>query len=143
MMGVIYGVLASLFVSLYAIYIKRVLPVVNDNVWLLTFNNNINALIAFDPSNDLHLDYVVAGANLRAFNYGLPPNRDRAWIKSIVDGVTVPTFVPKSGVKIAVTDAEAQAQSNQDSTMGDDQSLEGMVEELKAGLVTSTICSFL
>ena len=78
-------------------------------------------------------DYVVAGANLRAFNYGLPPNRDRAWIKSIVDGVTVPTFVPKSGVKIAVTDAEAQAQSNQDSTMGDDQSLEGMVEELKAG----------
>jgi len=89
--------------------------------------------IAFDSSNDLHLDYVVAGANLRAFNYGLPPNRDRAWIKSIVDGVTVPTFVPKSGVKIAVTDAEAQAQSNQDSTMGDDQSLEGMVEELKAG----------
>ena len=78
-------------------------------------------------------DYVVAGANLRAYNYGLPPNRDRAWIKSIVDGVTVPSFVPKSGVKIAVTDAEAQAQSNQDSTMGDDQSLEGMVEELKAG----------
>merc|ERR1719249_644166 len=59
--------------------------------------------IAFDSSNDLHLDYVVAGANLRAFNYGLPPNRDRAWIKSIVEGVTVPTFVPKSGVKIAVT----------------------------------------
>jgi len=70
---------------------------------------------------------------LRAFNYGLPPNRDRAWIKSIVDKVTVPPFVPKSGVKIAVTDAEAQAQSNQDSTMGDDQSLEGMVDELKAG----------
>ena len=29
MMGVIYGVLASLFVSLYAIYIKRVLPGMN------------------------------------------------------------------------------------------------------------------
>jgi len=49
MMGVIYGVLASLFVSLYAIYIKRVLPVVNDDVWLLTFYNNINALILFMP----------------------------------------------------------------------------------------------
>lgn len=32
-MGVIYGILASLFVSLYAIYIKRVLPCVDDNVW--------------------------------------------------------------------------------------------------------------
>jgi len=48
-MGVIYGILASLFVSLYAIYIKRVLPCVDDNVWLLTFYNNVNALILFVP----------------------------------------------------------------------------------------------
>lgn len=47
--GVLYGVLASLFVSLYAIYIKRVLPFVDDNVWLLTFYNNVNALILFVP----------------------------------------------------------------------------------------------
>merc|ERR1719268_284528 len=53
MMGVIYGVLASLFVSLYAIYIKRVLPVVNDDVWLLTFYNNINALILLMPLGGL------------------------------------------------------------------------------------------
>merc|ERR1719402_927874 len=88
--------------------------------------------IVFDSGNELHLDYVVAGANLRAFNYGLPPNRDRAFIKSVVDKVTVPPFVPKSGVKIAVTDAEAQAQANQDSSMGDNESLEGLVGELKA-----------
>jgi len=86
--------------------------------------------IKFDSNNDLHLDYVVAAANLRAFNYGLPPNRDRAFIKAFVDKVTVPEFVPKSGVKIAVTDAEAQAQSNQDSTMGDDETLEELVSEL-------------
>ena len=48
-MGTIYGVLASLSVSLYAIYIKRVLPAVDDNVWLLTFYNNINAMILFVP----------------------------------------------------------------------------------------------
>ena len=47
--GVAYGVLASLFVSLYAIYIKRVLPVVDGNVWLLTFYNNVNAMILFVP----------------------------------------------------------------------------------------------
>jgi len=88
--------------------------------------------IAFDSGNDLHLDYVVAGANLRAFNYGLPPNRDRAFIKAVVDKVTVPPFVPKSGVKIAVTDAEAQAQANQDSSMGDNESLDSIVNELKS-----------
>ena len=47
--GTAYGVLASLFVSLYAIYIKRVLPVVDGNVWLLTFYNNVNAMILFVP----------------------------------------------------------------------------------------------
>ena len=48
-MGTIYGILASLSGSLYAIYIKRVLPAVGDDVWLLTFHNNINAMILFVP----------------------------------------------------------------------------------------------
>jgi GDP-fucose transporter C1 len=47
--GTIYGVLASLFVSLYAIYIKRVLPEVNHSVWLLTLYNNVNAILLFIP----------------------------------------------------------------------------------------------
>jgi solute carrier family 35 (GDP-fucose transporter), member C1 len=47
--GTIYGVLASLFVSLYAIYIKRVLPEVNQSVWLLTYYNNVNAILLFVP----------------------------------------------------------------------------------------------
>jgi len=47
--GTLYGVLASVFVSLYAIYIKRILPVVDNNVWLLTFYNNINAMLLFIP----------------------------------------------------------------------------------------------
>jgi GDP-fucose transporter C1 len=47
--GTLYGVLASLFVSLYAIYIKRILPVVDNNVWLLTFYNNVNAVLLFIP----------------------------------------------------------------------------------------------
>ena len=48
-MGTIFGVLASMAVSLYAIFIKRVLPAVDDNVWLLTFYNNVNAMILFVP----------------------------------------------------------------------------------------------
>merc|ERR1711994_456166 len=43
------GVLASLFVSLFSIYTKKVLVVVDGNIWLLTFYNNINAVLLFIP----------------------------------------------------------------------------------------------
>uniref|UniRef100_A0AC35U0C1 TPT domain-containing protein n=1 Tax=Rhabditophanes sp. KR3021 TaxID=114890 RepID=A0AC35U0C1_9BILA len=47
--GVICGVLASLFVALYAIYVKKKLPVVDQSIWDLTLLNNINASILFVP----------------------------------------------------------------------------------------------
>lgn len=45
--GVCYGVLASLFVSLFAIYTKKVLPCVDGSVWRLSYLNNINACCLF------------------------------------------------------------------------------------------------
>ncbi|XP_066961014.1 ubiquitin-like modifier-activating enzyme 1 isoform X2 [Macrobrachium rosenbergii] len=72
--------------------------------------------IRFDVNNDLHLDYIVAAANLKAEVYGIPQVRDRQKIADIVSGIEIPEFVPKSGVKIAITDAEAEAQSNQVDT---------------------------
>lgn len=70
--------------------------------------------IEFDVNNQLHVDYIVAAANLRAFNYNLPgiPVRDVELIKKQVASIVVPKFVPKSGVRIATTDAEANAESN-------------------------------
>ncbi|XP_055338283.1 GDP-fucose transporter 1-like [Paramacrobiotus metropolitanus] len=47
--GVVFGVLASLFTSLNAIYTKKVLPAVEQNIWRLTLYNNFNALILFLP----------------------------------------------------------------------------------------------
>ncbi|XP_033647597.1 GDP-fucose transporter 1-like [Asterias rubens] len=47
--GVIYGILASLFVSLNAIFTKKTLYVVEDNIWRLMFYNNINAILLFIP----------------------------------------------------------------------------------------------
>ena len=49
MSGTVYGVLASVFTSLNAIYIKRILPVVDGNIWLLSFYNNVNAMLLFIP----------------------------------------------------------------------------------------------
>ena len=45
MVGVLFGVLASLCVSLNAIFTKKVLPAVEGNLWRLQLYNNINATI--------------------------------------------------------------------------------------------------
>lgn len=67
--------------------------------------------LKFDVSNPVHLDFVVSGANLKAEVYGMPQVRDRQVIADIVSTIDVPEFVPRSGVKIAVTEADAMAQN--------------------------------
>ena len=74
--------------------------------------------IKFDPGNTLHLDYVVAAGNLLAQVFDIPTVRDRETIKRLVSAINVPEFVPRSGIRIAVTDAEAAAGS--DSLGGQD-----------------------
>ena len=49
LLGTVAGVLSSLFVSLNSIFTKKVLPVVDDNHWKLTFYNNVNASLLFIP----------------------------------------------------------------------------------------------
>ena len=44
--------------------------------------------------------------------YGIKQVSDRQAIANMVQAVEVPEFIPKSGVKIDVTDAEAQARQN-------------------------------
>ncbi|XP_015195731.1 ubiquitin-like modifier-activating enzyme 1 [Lepisosteus oculatus] len=65
--------------------------------------------LAFDPNNDLHMDYILAAANLFAHTYGLQGSRDRPAVVRILDSVKVPEFTPKSGVKIHVSDQELQS----------------------------------
>ncbi|KAG7188057.1 hypothetical protein KM043_013222 [Ampulex compressa] len=64
--------------------------------------------LVFDVKDPLHLDYVVAAANLKAKVYGLETNRDREEIARMLEDVQVPEFTPKSGVKIAETDSQVQ-----------------------------------
>ena len=61
------------------------------------------------------MDYVVAGANLFAQTYGLPGSTDRAGVVKILQEVKVPTFTPRSGVKIQVSDQDLQ---NSNSSVG-------------------------
>mmetsp|Transcript_19486 Transcript_19486/g.41708 ORF Transcript_19486/g.41708 Transcript_19486/m.41708 type:complete len:353 (-) Transcript_19486:439-1497(-) len=49
LVGTVSGVMSSVFVSLNSIFTKKVLPVVDDNHWKLTFYNNVNAAFLFIP----------------------------------------------------------------------------------------------
>eukprot|EP00088_Acartia_fossae_P058070 TRINITY_DN6786_c0_g1_i1.p1 TRINITY_DN6786_c0_g1~~TRINITY_DN6786_c0_g1_i1.p1 ORF type:complete len:341 (-),score=53.85 TRINITY_DN6786_c0_g1_i1:407-1429(-) len=57
--GTIFGILASLFVSLFSIYTKKILPVVDGDIWALTFYNNVNACILFIPLMTLFGEFHV------------------------------------------------------------------------------------
>ncbi|XP_059059980.1 GDP-fucose transporter 1 [Achroia grisella] len=49
LIGTIYGVVGSLMLSLYSIYTKKVLPSVNQEVWLLSYYNNAYSIFLFLP----------------------------------------------------------------------------------------------
>jgi len=71
--------------------------------------------LTFDAEDPTHLAFIIAGANLHAYNYGLRGETDPAVFKKIASSVNVPKFVPKSGVKIQVNENEPVAESGGDA----------------------------
>uniref|UniRef100_A0A8C5HJQ2 E1 ubiquitin-activating enzyme n=1 Tax=Gouania willdenowi TaxID=441366 RepID=A0A8C5HJQ2_GOUWI len=69
----------------------------------------------FSTSNELHMDYILAAANLYAQSYGIPGSTDRVALVKILQEIKVPVFTPRSGVKIHVSDQELQ---NSNSSLG-------------------------
>lgn len=64
--------------------------------------------VEFDIKDDLHLDFVVAAANLLAFNFNIEQTTDRAVFRAHIPTVTIEPFVPSGNVKIAATEEEAK-----------------------------------
>ncbi|EDL38132.1 ubiquitin-like modifier-activating enzyme 1 Y [Mus musculus] len=85
--------------------------------------------LTFDINNPLHLDYVMAAANLFAQTYGLGGSQDCAVVAKLLQSLPVPKFAPKSGIRIHVSEQELQSTS---ATTIDDSHL----EELKTALPT-------
>lgn len=71
--------------------------------------------LTFSVDDPLHLDYIFAAANLKAQVYGIPQVRDRQAVARMVEKIVVPQFTPRSGVIIAVTDAQAVANGRESS----------------------------
>lgn len=53
-----------------------------------------------------HLQYIIAAANLHAFNYGLRGETDATLFKKVAESVLVPEFTPRSGVKVQITETD-------------------------------------
>jgi len=72
------------------------------------------APIKFNTDDQLHMDFVISAANLRAVNYKIADaTADPERIKKSLSGVSIPEFKPKK-VKINTSDQEAQKHQEQE-----------------------------
>ena len=63
--------------------------------------------LKFDSNNEEHLRFIVAGANLHAFNYGInTKDADSQVIQKVLDNMIIPDFSPNPAVKIQADDSE-------------------------------------
>lgn len=63
--------------------------------------------LKFDPSNETHFNFIVAAANLHAFNFNIKsPGKDKSVYLRELENVIVPDFSPDSNVKIQADDKE-------------------------------------
>ncbi|KAA8910969.1 hypothetical protein TRICI_003980 [Trichomonascus ciferrii] len=70
--------------------------------------------LTFDPDNEDHMNFVIAAANLRAFNYGLKGGADMDTYRKVLSEVKVPEFSPLSNVKIQANENEPDPSANAD-----------------------------
>lgn len=61
--GTLFGILGSISLSLYSIYTKRILPLVNNEIWLLSYYNNAYSVFIFLPL------MLINGEFSTVFNY--------------------------------------------------------------------------
>ena len=60
----------------------------------------------FDINEETHYQFILAAANLHAFNYHIKPNNDKAYIASVLDRMVVPEWKPDTNAKFQTDDKE-------------------------------------
>jgi len=88
-------------------------------------------VINFNPEDPLHLDFVIAAANLRAHVFGLKGERDPTAFKAMTSKIVVPPFQPQAGIKIEVDEKKAaEAAKNAPPPMSDQATLKQLISQL-------------
>lgn len=81
LIGTIFGVISSMFVSLNAIYTKKVMSAVDGDSWKLTLYNNINAALLFPPL------IIIAGEDMIILDNAHLIMSGEFWFKMLLGGV--------------------------------------------------------
>ncbi|GAA6062612.1 hypothetical protein JCM10212_002206 [Sporobolomyces blumeae] len=79
--------------------------------------------LKFDYNDPAHMEFIVAAANLHAFNYGLKGETDPKLFHQTLDTIQLPEFVPKSGVQVQVKDDEPVANDKDKPPSADEDDL--------------------
>ncbi|EGW31760.1 uncharacterized protein SPAPADRAFT_51740 [Spathaspora passalidarum NRRL Y-27907] len=87
--------------------------------------------LEFDINNKDHFNFIVGGANLLAYIYGLKaPKVTFEEYQKVLQQIKIEPFQPKSGVVIAANDAEAEEQANKLSGSLDDDAVTQLAASL-------------
>jgi ubiquitin-activating enzyme E1 len=88
--------------------------------------------LKFDSSSATHLSFIIAAANLHAFNYGIKaPTNDKDYVRKVVDNMIIPEFTPSSSVKIQADDNEPDPNAQPSgSSLNDGEEIQNLVDSL-------------
>ncbi|KAI5362641.1 putative ubiquitin/SUMO-activating enzyme E1, THIF-type NAD/FAD binding, ubiquitin-activating enzyme [Septoria linicola] len=86
--------------------------------------------LTFDANNETHYNFVLAGANLHAFNYGIKQITDRDHIVGVLNQMIVPDFKPDANVKIQADDKEPDPNAQAGGMDDDNAQLEKLAKSL-------------
>ena len=77
--------------------------------------------LKFDSINPTHLGYVIAAANLHAFNYGIKGGSiPKDHYRKVMDNMIIPEFSPSSGIKIQADENEPDPNAQPSGSRFDD-----------------------
>ncbi|KAI0479008.1 hypothetical protein GGR56DRAFT_632926 [Xylariaceae sp. FL0804] len=90
--------------------------------------------LKFDPKSQTHFGFIVAAANLHAFNYNINTKGiDKELYFKVLDNMIVPDFSPDPGVKIQANDSDPDPNannSNNTTAFDDDAELQKITDSL-------------
>jgi ubiquitin-activating enzyme E1 len=85
--------------------------------------------LEFNPDNPTHIKFVIAAANLIAYNCRLPPSQrlsNKDDVKKLLENVHVPKFEPREGVRIRSGEQDETQEGSED----DEKKVDALLREL-------------
>ena len=88
--------------------------------------------LKFDPNESTHLAFIIAGATLHAFNYGIqpPPIISNEYYAKVAESMIIPDFHPDSNVRIRADDKEPDPNAAPPTFDNDAEELDKIVQSL-------------